>query len=82
MDRAGDSAKALGAYESLLVVQTRKGVLRELLGSETTNEFKIYPSKEQVRCTNPDSAAPPAITCQYILLMLVHWARTALRAVQ
>lgn len=47
MDRAGDSAKALGAYESLLVVQTRKGVLRELLGSETTNEFKIYPSKEQ-----------------------------------
>lgn len=82
MDRAGDSAKALGAYESLLVSQTRKGCIQELLGCEATNEFNIYPSKEQVRCTNPDSAAPPAITCQYILLMLVHWARTALRAVQ
>ena len=82
MDRAGDSAKALGAYESLLVSQTRKGCIQELLGCEATNEFNIYPSKEQVRCTNPDSAAPPAITCQYILLMLVHWARTALRAFQ
>ena len=82
MDRAGDSAKALGAYESLLVSQTRKGCIQELLGCEATNEFKIYPSKEQVRCTNPDSAAPPAITCLYILLMLVHWARTALLAVQ
>lgn len=59
MVRTGDSAKALGAYESLFISQTRKGCIQELFGCEATNEFKIYPSKEHVRCTNPDSAAPP-----------------------
>ena len=47
MDR-GDGAKMLAGYESLFVKQTKKGCIQELLGCEATNEFKIYPSKDQV----------------------------------
>ena len=47
MDR-GDGPKILDGLESLFVKQTKKGCCQELMGCEATNEFKIFPSKDQV----------------------------------
>ena len=44
----GDGPKVLGSHESLFVKQTKRGCVQELFGCEATNEFKIFPSKEEV----------------------------------
>ena len=46
MDRE-DGSKLLGAHDSLFVTQTKRGCVQELLGCEATNEFKIFPSKDE-----------------------------------
>ena len=47
MDRDG-GPKLLASHESLFVKQTKRGCIKELLGCEATNEFKIYPSQAEV----------------------------------
>jgi len=50
MDR-DDGQTMLSGYDSLFVKQTKKGCLQEIMGCEATNEFKIYPSKDQANGT-------------------------------
>ena len=48
MDRDA-GPKLLKSHERLFVKQTKRGCIKELFGCEATNEFKIYPSKDEVR---------------------------------
>lgn len=50
MDRDG-GPKLLASHESLFVKQTKRGCIKELLGCEATNEFKIYPSQAEAKGT-------------------------------
>ena len=46
----------LKSHERLFIKQTKRGCVKELFGCEATNEFKIYPSQDDVRtvyCTGP-----------------------------
>lgn len=39
----------LEKFDSMFVAQTKKGCVQEIFGCEATNEFKIYPSKDEAK---------------------------------
>ena len=57
MDRDG-GPKLLASHESLFVKQTKRGCIKELLGCEATNEFKIYPSQAEVMLERNTYSSP------------------------
>lgn len=52
---ARDSVKVLTSYPSMFVKQTRKGCMQELMGCEATNEFKMFPTKEDAKAKSEES---------------------------